>query len=223
MSSKATATPKLLHKIGRAWSSPAPRPACRPCSAVATSCCMRCQHLHSSSSKLSAQPVEEPPKPAGRKKVTIKTLQHRYMTATPITMLTAYDYSSARFLDRSGIDVCLVGDSLAMVACGYPDTTELGMDEMLYHCRAVSRGAKASLKIADMPFGSHQASIETGITNAIRLVKEGGMEGVKIEGGSDVMPIVTRLVDIGIPVVAHVGLMPQRQVSQSAWHVQQNC
>lgn len=86
------------------------------------------------------------------------------------------------------------------------------MDEMLYHCRAVARGAKNPFLIGDMPFGSHQASLENGVTNAIRMIREGGMEAVKIEGGKDVLPLVTRLVDIGIPVMGHIGLMPQRQV-----------
>jgi 3-methyl-2-oxobutanoate hydroxymethyltransferase len=104
-----------------------------------------------------------------------------------------------------------------MVACGYPNTNEIGMEEMLYHCRAVARGAKTPFLLADMPFGSHQASMEIGISNAIRLVREGGMEAVKIEGGSDVLPLVTRLVDIGIPVMGHIGLMPQRQVSLLAF------
>lgn len=127
-------------------------------------------------------------------------------------MLTAYDYSSARFIEQAEIDVCLVGDSLAMVACGYQTTNEIGMDEMLYHCRAVSRGAKTPLRIGDMPFGSHQPSLEVGITNAIRMLREGGMEAIKIEGGMDAVPIISKLVDLGIPVMGHVGLMPQRQV-----------
>ncbi|KAK9897641.1 ketopantoate hydroxymethyltransferase [Cystobasidium minutum MCA 4210] len=143
-----------------------------------------------------------------------------YMTGTPISMLTAYDYHSARYLEQAGIDICLVGDSLAMVACGYASTNEIGMDEMLYHCRAVARGAKTPFLIGDMPFGSHQASLETGVTNAIRMIREGGMEAVKIEGGKDVLPLVTRLVDIGIPVMGHIGLMPQRQSALSGFRVQ---
>ena len=152
--------------------------------------------------------------PMLRKKVTIRTLQKMYLSKVPISMVTAYDFPSARFLEQVGIDVCLVGDSLAMVACGYSSTTEIGMDEMLYHCRSVARGAKTPLLIADMPFGSHEPSLELGITNAIRMVKEGAMDAVKIEGGQDIVPIVSKLVDIGIPVMAHVGLMPQRQVSK---------
>lgn len=87
------------------------------------------------------------------------------------------------------------------------------MDEMLYHCRSVARGAKTAFLLADMPFGSHEPSLELGVTNALRLMREGGMEAVKIEGGQDILPLVTRLVDIGVPVMGHVGLTPQRQVS----------
>lgn len=168
--------------------------------------------------RYSARPSDPPPAAASqsqakaRKKVTIRALQAMYMSGTPISMVTAYDYPSARFVEEAGVDVCLVGDSLAMVSCGYTSTNEIGMDEMLYHCRSVARGAKSPMLIADMPFGSHQPSEELGITNAIRLVREGGMDGVKIEGGLDVVPLVTKLVSIGIPVVGHIGLMPQRQV-----------
>ncbi|CAD6568704.1 MAG: hypothetical protein CYPHOPRED_002817 [Cyphobasidiales sp. Tagirdzhanova-0007] len=155
-----------------------------------------------------------------RKKVTIRTLQQLHTSQTPISVVTAYDYPSARFLEQAGIDVCLVGDSLAMVACGYTSTTEIGMDEMLYHCKSVARGAKTPLLVADMPFGSHQPSLEFGIANAVRMIREGGMDAVKIEGGEDVVPIVTKLVDIGIPVMAHIGLMPQRQSALSGYRVQ---
>lgn len=99
-----------------------------------------------------------------------------------------------------------------MVSCGYSSTTEIGMEEMLYHCRSVARGAKTAFLLADMPFGSHEASLELGVTNALRLMREGRMEAVKIEGGQDLIPLVTRLVDIGVPVMGHVGLTPQRQV-----------
>lgn len=139
----------------------------------------------------------------------------------PLCSVTYYSlkgtshYLDNRYVEQAGIDICLVGDSLAMVACGYASTNEIGMDEMLYHCRAVARGAKTPFLIGDMPFGSHQASMETGVSNAIRMIREGGMEAVKIEGGKDVLPLVTRLVDIGIPVMGHIGLMPQRQVRRS--------
>jgi len=168
----------------------------------------------STTSKLS------PPQPARRKKVTLRSLNQMYTTGVPISVVTAYDFPTARFLEQAGIDICLVGDSLAMVACGYASTNEIGMDEMLYHCRAVARGAKLPLLVADMPFGSHQASMELGITNAIRLVKEGGMEAVKVEGGKDAAPFIKRLVDMGIPVMGHVGLTPQRQAALSGFRIQ---
>lgn len=147
-----------------------------------------------------------------RKKITVRALQQMHASLIPISMVTAYDYPSARFCEEAGVDICLVGDSLAMVACGYSSTTEIGMDEMLYHCRAVARGAKTPMLLADMPFGSHQPSMELGITNAVRMIKEGKMDAVKIEGGEDIVPLVKNLVNMGIPVMGHVGLMPQRQV-----------
>ena len=107
-----------------------------------------------------------------------------------------------------------------MVSCGYSSTTEIGMDEMLYHCRSVARGAKTPFLLADMPFGSHEPSLELGVTNALRLMREGGMEAVKIEGGKDVLPLVTRLVDIGVPVMGHVGLTPQRVSALSGFRIQ---
>lgn len=142
------------------------------------------------------------------------------MTETPISVITAYDYPTARFAEEAGVDICLVGDSLAMVSCGYSSTTEIGMDEMLYHCRSVARGAKTPFLLADMPFGSHEPSLELGVTNALRLMREGGMEAVKIEGGKDVLPLVTRLVDIGVPVMGHVGLTPQRVSALSGFRIQ---
>jgi 3-methyl-2-oxobutanoate hydroxymethyltransferase len=136
-------------------------------------------------------------------------------------MLTAWDYPSAHYIEKSGdIDMALVGDSLAMVACGYDSTTRLSLDEMLYHCRSVARGAVTPFLVADMPFGTYQGSLDDAVNNAIRIVREGMMDAVKIEGGREVVPLVERLTSFGIPVMAHVGLTPQRQTALSGFRVQ---
>lgn len=135
-------------------------------------------------------------------------------------MLTAYDYPTGRACESSDIDITLVGDSLAQVCLGYDSTTRLTMDDMVHHCAAVARGSKTPFLVADMPFGSYQASAEDAVRNATRLVREGGVEGVKVEGGEEVVESVRRLTGMGIPVMAHVGLLPQRHVSLSGYRVQ---
>jgi 3-methyl-2-oxobutanoate hydroxymethyltransferase len=124
-------------------------------------------------------------------------------------MLTAYDYLSAQLLDEAGIPVILVGDSLGMVVLGYETTVPVTVDELIHHARAVRRGAKHALVIADMPFMSYQSSLEEGIRNAGRLLKEAGANGVKLEGAGPVVDLTHRLVSIGVPVMAHLGLTPQ--------------
>jgi len=124
-------------------------------------------------------------------------------------MLTAYDYPIARLLDEVGVEVVLVGDSLAMVGLGYETTLPVTMDEMLHHVRAVSRGVKRALVVADMPFGSFQVSAEEGVRNASRFLKEAGAHAVKLEGGREVKDLTHRLTGIGIPVMGHLGLTPQ--------------
>jgi 3-methyl-2-oxobutanoate hydroxymethyltransferase len=126
-----------------------------------------------------------------------------------ISMLTAYDYPIARLLDEAGIEVILVGDSLAMVGLGYETTLPVTMEEMLHHVRAVSRGVKRALLVADMPFGSFQASVEEGVRNAGRFLKEAGAQAVKLEGGREVADLTRRLTSVGIPVMGHLGLTPQ--------------
>jgi len=126
-----------------------------------------------------------------------------------ISMLTAYDYPIARLLDEAGIEVILVGDSLAMVGIGYETTLPVTMEEMLHHVRAVSRGVKRALLVADMPFGSFQASVEDGVRNAGRFLKEAGAQAVKLEGGREVADLTRRLTSVGIPVMGHLGLTPQ--------------
>jgi len=168
------------------------------------------------------EPTEVPSRmPPHRKKVTIQTLIDLHALRTPITMLTAYDYPTANLLSSSPlIDITLVGDSLAQVCLGYPSTTSLSLSEMIHHVKAVRRGTTHPFLIADMPFGSYQTSVEDCLRSAIRLVGEGGVEAVKIEGGSEVTDRIEHLTSMGIPVMGHVGLMPQRHIALSGYRVQ---
>ena len=125
------------------------------------------------------------------------------------TVLTAYDYLSAKILDDAGIPVLLVGDSLGMVMLGYPTTLPVTVDEMIHHAKAVARGAHQALLVGDMPFMSYHASVEQAITTAGRFIQEGGMHAVKLEGGGRVVEITRRLTEMGIPVMGHLGLTPQ--------------
>jgi 3-methyl-2-oxobutanoate hydroxymethyltransferase len=126
-----------------------------------------------------------------------------------IACLTAYDYPTACLLDEAGIDILLVGDSLSMVVLGNENTLRVTLDEMLHHLRAVRRGTRRALLVADMPFGSFHVSLEDSIRNAVRMVKEGGAEAVKVEGGERRIELIARLVEAEIPVMGHVGLTPQ--------------
>jgi len=126
-----------------------------------------------------------------------------------ISMLTAYDASFARLLDRAGIEVLLVGDSLGMVFQGHDTTLPVTMDQMVYHCAAVSRATEHAHLVGDMPFGSYQTSADEAVRNAMRLVSEGGVESVKLEGGAEYADIVRRIVRAGVPVMGHIGLTPQ--------------
>jgi len=142
-------------------------------------------------------------------KVTISTIQEKKIRREPITCLTAYDYATSRLVDEAGIDMILVGDSLAMVVLGYENTLPVTVDEMLHHTRAVRRAVRRALVIADMPYASYQVSEEEAARNATRFVKEGGAEAVKIEGGSKRADLVRRLIDAEVPVMGHIGLTPQ--------------
>jgi len=152
-------------------------------------------------------PVVSPP--VERKKVTTQTLRRKKQRGEVITMLTAYDYPTALAVDQAGIDVTLVGDSLGMVVLGYPNTLPVTMEDMLHHCRAVSRGAKFSLLVGDMPFMSYQLSPQEALRNAGRFLQEAGMDAVKLEGGAERCDTVTAIVSAGIPVMGHIGLTPQ--------------
>lgn len=142
-------------------------------------------------------------------KVRVPDLAARKRRGEKIAMLTAYDATMARLLDRAGVDVLLVGDSLGMVVLGYDTTLPVTLDAMVHHSAAVSRGASRALVVADMPFLSYQVSTPEAVRNAGRLVQEGGAAAVKLEGGRPVLDTVKRLVDIGIPVMGHLGLQPQ--------------
>ena len=144
-----------------------------------------------------------------RKKVTITDLQNKKRDAKKITMLTAYDYPTARLVDEAGIDSILVGDSLGMVVLGYESTVPVTMDEMIHHAKAVRRGTKYAFLIGDMPFMSYQVSKEEAIRNAGRFLKEAGCDAVKLEGGNEVLEVTRAIVDAGIPVLGHLGLTPQ--------------
>jgi 3-methyl-2-oxobutanoate hydroxymethyltransferase len=126
-----------------------------------------------------------------------------------IAVWTAYDFTMARILDRAGIDMILVGDSLGMVLLGYDNTLPVTLDMIVYHTRAVSRGAKRALIVADLPFLTYQLSVEEAMRNAGRLIQKGGAAAVKIEGGRQIVDTAKRLVDIGVPVMGHLGLTPQ--------------
>jgi 3-methyl-2-oxobutanoate hydroxymethyltransferase len=154
---------------------------------------------------------------AGNGKVTVPDIRSRkslssagFLETNPkITCLTAYDYPTARLLDDAGVDILLVGDSLGMVVLGYDSTLPVTIEETIHHTRAVRRGTKRALLVADMPFGSFHVSLEQSVQNAVRLVKEGGAEAVKIEGGERRIELIARLVEAEIPVMGHVGLTPQ--------------
>ena len=155
-----------------------------------------------------------------RKKVTIADLMQKKAEGQKITMMTAYDYPTAGLVDQAGIDTILVGDSLGMVMLGYDSTVPVTMDEMIHHCKAVSRGAKNSFILGDMPFLSYQVSIEKAVENAGRFIKDASCDSVKLEGGSEMANVVKAIVTAGIPVCAHIGLTPQTATMLSGFKVQ---
>lgn len=155
-----------------------------------------------------------------RPKVTTTTLWDKKAKQQPITVLTAYDYASARLVDEAGIDVILVGDSLAQVMLGYDNTLPVTMDEMLHHTRAVRRGVKRALLVADMPYASYHVDADQALRNALRFVKEAGAEAVKIEGGTKRASLIERLLDAEIPVMGHIGLTPQSLNTMGGYKVQ---
>ncbi len=165
---------------------------------------------------------------AGHGRVTVPEILSRKkfipgqqaFTEHKITSVTAYDYPTARLVDEAGVDIVLVGDSLAMAVLGYPNTLPVTLEEMLHHTRAVRRGVHRALVVADMPFGTFQNGAEEAVRNATRFVKEAGAEAVKIEGGEKRMNLVGRMVEAEIPVMGHIGLTPQSLHALGGFRVQ---
>ncbi|MEN8241027.1 MAG: 3-methyl-2-oxobutanoate hydroxymethyltransferase [Chloroflexota bacterium] len=144
-----------------------------------------------------------------RQKISTRTFRLKKKRGEPITMLTAYDYPTALAVDKAGVDSILVGDSLGMVVLGYENTLPVTMEDMLHHCRAVSRGAKFPLLVGDMPFMSYQSAVNKAVDNAGRFLQQAGMDAVKLEGGRERADAVRKIVQAGIPVMGHIGLTPQ--------------
>ena len=153
-------------------------------------------------------------------KVTIPGILEKKHQHQPITCLTAYDYATSRLVDEAGIDMVLVGDSLAMVVLGYENTLPVTVDEMLHHTRAVRRAVKRALVIADMPYASYHIDETEAVKSAVRFVKEAGAEAVKLEGGAKRVDLIKRLLDAEIPVMGHVGLTPQSVLRMGGFKVQ---
>jgi 3-methyl-2-oxobutanoate hydroxymethyltransferase len=164
---------------------------------------------------MSLTPIGEP-----RHKITTASLREQKLRHEPITCLTAYDYSAARLVDEAGVEMVLVGDSLAQTMLGYENTLSVTMDEMLHHVKAVRRGVKNALLVADMPYGSYQIDSKTALGNAARFVKEGGAEMVKVEGGEKRADLIRQIIDAEIPVAGHIGLTPQSVNVMGGYKVQ---
>src|SRR6478609_8458610 len=143
------------------------------------------------------------------KRVTTNVIQEMKLRGEKISMLTAYDYSMASLLDSAGVDVILVGDSASNVIAGHETTLPITLDQMIYHASSVIRAVKRSLVVVDLPFGSYQSNPEIALASAIRIMKETGAHAIKLEGGSEVIESVKRIVAAGIPVMGHLGLTPQ--------------
>jgi 3-methyl-2-oxobutanoate hydroxymethyltransferase len=164
---------------------------------------------------MSITPLGDP-----RQKITTSSLKEKKLRREAITCLTAYDYATARLVDEAGIDVVLVGDSLAQTMLGYENTLSVTIDEMLHHTRAVRRGVKRALLLADMAYGSYHVSADEAIRNATRFVKEAGAEAVKIEGGAKRADLIRQIIDAEIPVAGHIGLTPQSVNVMGGYKVQ---
>lgn len=154
------------------------------------------------------------------KKITAPDIRERKKSGGKIAMLTAYDYPTALIVDRAGIEMILVGDSLGMVVLGYKDTVSVTMEEMLHHTKSVSSAVQRALVLGDMPFGSYNVSAGKAVENANRMMKEARADGIKLEGGKQMAPVVEAIVKAGIPVQGHIGLTPQTASSLGGFKVQ---
>ncbi len=152
-----------------------------------------------------------------RPKVTVRTLLRKKREKTPITMLTAYDFPTARLLDEVGIDVILVGDSVGMVVLGYETTIPVTLEEMVHHTRAVTRARPSAMVVTDMPLGSYHIDEKESVRNALRCIKEAGADAVKIEGGRNRVPLIERMIDAQVPVMGHIGLTPQSYLLEGGY------
>jgi 3-methyl-2-oxobutanoate hydroxymethyltransferase len=169
---------------------------------------------------MSITPIGGPFSNRAGRKVTTATLRELKLHHDPITCLTAYDYAAARLVDEAGVEMVLVGDSLAQTMLGYENTLSVTMDEMLHHVKAVRRAVKSALLLADMPYGSYHIDPKAALTNAARFVKEGGAEVVKIEGGEKRADLIRQIIDAEIPVAGHIGLTPQSVNVMGGYKVQ---
>lgn len=148
-------------------------------------------------------------KPLERKKITTATLRRMKLAGDKIAMLTAYDFTMARLVDEGGADAILIGDSASNVVQGNATTLPISLDEMIVYARSVTRGARSAFVLCDMPFGSYQISAEEAVRNAVRIMRETGVDGVKLEGGEEILPTIKAIIAAGIPVCGHLGLTPQ--------------
>ena len=155
-----------------------------------------------------------------RPKITTTSLFETKQRGERISALTAYDYATARLVDEAGIDIVLVGDSLAQVVLGYDNTLPVSMDEMLHHTRAVRRAVKRALLVGDMPYGTYHVDTAEAVRNAARFLKEGGAEAVKVEGGEKRVDLIRRIIDAEVPVMGHIGLTPQSVHAMGGYKVQ---
>jgi 3-methyl-2-oxobutanoate hydroxymethyltransferase len=153
-------------------------------------------------------------------RITTATIRDMKKNSEKISMLTAYDYPTARIVDDAGVDIILVGDSLGMAVLGYDSTLPVTMEDMLHHTKAVSRGTKRAMVVGDMPFMSYQVSIEDAMYNAGRFLQEAGAQAVKLEGGREVAEQINKITSAGIPVMAHIGLTPQSVHQMGGYKVQ---
>jgi 3-methyl-2-oxobutanoate hydroxymethyltransferase len=143
------------------------------------------------------------------KKITTKTILQMKKDGKKIAMLTSYDYSMAQIVDKAGMDIILVGDSASNVMAGNLTTLPITIDEMIYHARSVARGVKRAMVVCDMPFGTYQVNRDEGVRNAIRMMAETGVDGLKLEGGEEIIDTVRGIINAGVPVMGHLGLTPQ--------------